>query len=578
MKKVLSVILAASLAFGLLTGCSGNQKPVDAEKPNQEVNNPSDSNSNEPGELDENQYLNYSLMGDPKVIDTTQTNFTTDLVIACNTTMSLTRLQKVDGNLAAQPYGAKSWTVSDDGLVYTFTLNEAQWEDGVPVTAQHYVDAIRRTLDPQLASPASSTLYVIKNAELARRGDIALEELGVKAIDDLTLEITLENPVPYFMDLTYSPAYSPVRLDVIEKSGSKYGTDVDTLISCGAYKLAEWVHDSHLKLVKNETYFEADKVNLKEINFKIIKDSNSIMSELYTGGIDRASVSNVEWREKMIQSGKFNYGDYILSGTHMLVVNTAYEDNGVKLLSNAKIRRAISACIDREEAGSLLNADLAVPATGLVASTISVGGENFREATGYNGTAWNAEITDPKALFIEGLNELGADPDPSKYSIKYLVRSTTATSKDNAEYFYEIFKNAIGFDLEIVQVESSVGRDMTKNGDFGITNTSIYADYNDPYSLLETWISANNVSYNNGWKNEEFDKLLLDSSSVKDMKERANMLAKAEKILVEDDCVIIPIFHPMSSMMTAKYVYGFNNEASMFAPTLFSTVYTSGRE
>ncbi len=527
---------------------------------------------------DEEQFINYSLYSDPKILDTTQTNTITDLVVVANTVVSLTRLQKDDdGSLKPMPYGAASWTKSDDGLVYTFNLADVVWEDGVPVTAQHYMDAFLRVLDPAIASPSAEMLNPIKNAEAYRLGEVGVEEFGVKIINDKTIEITLGELVPYFMDMTYNPVYSPIRLDVMEQHGSTYGTEPDTLIACGAFKVEEWVHDSHVKLVKNPTYFETDQSLLEEINFKIIKDSNAIMAELFSGTIDRSSVSVKEWREKFIEQGDHNYGDYVLAGTYILIPNTTWTDeNGVALLSNAKIRQALSSALNRAEVADIVAGGLAVPAEGFVPSIITVDGQNYRTTTGYS--AVEAHISaDPKALFIEGLTELGVDPDPTKYTIDYLVRSTTATSKDQAEYFYEVFKSAIGVELEIRQVESAVGREITMAGDYGMTYTTYYSDYNDPNALLSSWISSSTNSYNTGWTNAAYDEAMAKANSSTSTEERLELFKEAERVFIEQDCAIIPVYHPMSSMMTAKYVQGFEAEASGFAPTLFATVWTSGR-
>ncbi len=339
--------------------------------------------------------------------------------------------------------------------------------------------------------------------------------------------------------------------------------------------MQEWAHDSHITLVKNDTYFEADQSMLEQINFRIIKDNNAIMAELYSGTIDRSSVSSQEWRDKIIETGNFTHGDYATSGVYVLIMNTNYVDEttGVKILSNAKIRRAISAAVDRQEACDMINAGRAIPAEGFVPSVISLDNESFREAAGYSPVQSVTSIADPKALFIEGLEELGADPDPSKYTINYLVRSTTATSKDQAEYLYEVFKTKIGFEFAIEQVESAVGRDRTSAGDFGVTSTTYYADYNDPNSILSYYVSDVESSYNTGWKNERYDECCYTATASRDAEERATLFTEAEKIIVEDDALLAPLFHPLSSMVTANYVHGFQGAAASFSPTLFSTVY-----
>ncbi len=527
------------------------------------------------GGSDVEQVLNYALLSDPKVMDTTQSNSTTDLICICNSAVQITALQMVDGVLAPQPYGATSWETSEDGLTWTFNLDAVVWEDGQPVTAQHYVDAFKRIVDPALASVQAKTLMSFKNAEKIIAGELEPSMLGVTAVDDSTLQIELDYYLPYFLDLTYGPCFTPVRLDVIEQHGSTYGTEADTLISCGAFKVTEWVHDSHITLTKNEKYYRADEVALDRVEIKIIKDYNSVLAELYSGTIDRSSVSSTEWREKLIETDNFNYGDFTLAGTCTLFFNAGYEDaSGNKLLSNSKIRRAIGACIDGQETGDMINGGLAVPAKGLIPITLSIDGVNFREAAGTDPVAdLKAEVPDPKALFIEGLKELGLPEDPTAYKINYLVKSTTAASKDNAEYFYEIFKNKIGFEIEIEQVESAVGYDRGKSGEFGMVVSTHYTEYNDPIDLMGMCISTKDSNYALNWNNTTFDDYCNTAAQSRDHDERVKLFADAEKLAVAEDAIIVPIYHPISSMMTAKDVHGFESEAGTFGPSLFRTVY-----
>ncbi len=519
------------------------------------------------------QVVNYALMSDPSILDTTQTNSSTDLIGICNSLVSLTTLQMVDGVLAPQPYGADSWSSSEDGLTWTFQLAKAVWEDDVPVTAQNYVDAFQRIIDPATGSVQAKTLYSFKNAEKIVAGELDASALGATAVDDYTLQIELEYYVPYFIDLTYGPCFCPVRLDVMQEQGSAFGTEADTLIACGAFKISEWVHDSHLTLVKNEKYFRADEVKLEQVNLHIIKDYNSILAELYSGTIDRSSVTSTEWREKLIETDNFDYGDFVLAGTCSLFYNAAHEQDGVKLLSNVKIRQAISATIDSEEAGSILNSGLAVVAQGIVPITLSIDGENFRDEAGYSPVDEISKITDPKAHFIEGLEELGLDPDPTKYKLNFLVRSTSTTERDKAEYFYEVFKSKIGFEIEIEQVETAVGYEMGQAGEFGITCSTNYSEYNDPIDLLGMYISNAGSNFDLGWVNETFDSNCAAASISLDHEERVALFTEAEKVAVADEAITFPIYHPISSMMTSKTVKGFQNEAATFAPTLFMTVY-----
>lgn len=592
MKRLLSLILVIMLmTMAVLTGCSdnGNNNVADAPESTVEVvEAPVDQEAmltdavNEqvlsviPDDIDAEQFLNYPLYMDPTVIDGTMTNSGTDATFICNVNIPLIEIGQNENGLMIVGGGAKSWEISDDGLVYTFHLREFYWEDDMQVTADQYEYSLKRALDPEVGSQVSYMLFDIKNAEKAVKSEVSIEEIGVKAIDDLTLEITLEKVTPYFIQLAYSPMFTPTREDLIEEFGSAYGTDADKIMSCGPFKMTEWVHDSYITLEKNEKYWNADVVALETINFKLIKDRQAMMSELMNHSIDRTSVSTMEWREKLIAMDEFTYGDYILSGTYSLFLNTGYESpEGVKILSNTKVRQAIAASIDKAEATLMLKGNMAIPATGYVPSELQMDGLNYRDASGYSVT--NAfDGIDPKALLIEGLEELGVEPDPTLYSIEYLVGSTTATAKKDAEYFYETIRNDLGLNLEIIQVESGVARERGRNGDYGISYQTSYADYNDPSTYLNGWITYLETHvHETFYDNTEYDNLIDAANNSTDTYERLRLFSEGEKLLVETDCIIIPIYHPMSSMMNAAYMKGFINQN--YTATQFKTVYTQGR-
>jgi len=589
MKKITTIMCVLMALLMLLSACgqeAANNDAVPAVTANSgavmpegdDADNEVEATQVSEEEIDAQQFINYILYYDPSVIDGTMTNKSMDAMIICNVNVPLTEIAQGTNGLKIVGGGAESWEVSDDGLVYTFKLRDFNWEDGVKVTAEQYAYSIRRILDPANASPVSYMLFDIKNAAACVKGEITPDEVGIKALDENTLEITLEKVTPYFVQLTYQPYFTPTREDLVNEWGSQFGTSVETTMSCGPFKLSEWVHDSKMTLVKNDAYWNAEEVKLGQINLKLIRDMQAMMSELMNHTIDRASVSVPEWRQKLIATNEFSYGDYILSGTYSLFMNTKYvDDNGNNILGNAKVRRAIAACIDKEEAAMMLKTDMAIPATGYVPSELQMDGINFRNESGYNVMEAFAEsVSDPKALLIEGLTELGLDPDPSLYSIEYLVGSTAASSKTEAEYFYEVIKNNLGLNLEVVQVESGVARQRRADGEFGMTYVTSYADYNDPSTYLNGWATyLEKHNTNTGYDNVEYDKLIDAANASTDTAERLELFSAAEKLLVETDCIIIPIYHPMSSMMNGIYIKGFINQN--YAATQFKTVYTVGR-
>ncbi len=577
------MLVLSSMVIGL-AGCNQQQTPAPA--PPQEDGNGNEEGSGDSGSdtdpvdsgevPDEVQFFNYPFMADPRNIDGAMTNFMLDLTIIGNVHQTMTELIFVDEVLTMVPGAAESWEISEDGLVYTFNLRDMNWEDGQALTAHDYALTLFRALDPNSGSVKAGDLFNIENALEYFQGNADKEDVGIRVPDDKTLEITLKQVTPYFINLTYAGLFTPTRQDMVDQYGEQFGIIGDSILASGPFKVKEWVNDVHLILEKNENYWDADSVLLETITFKMIRDVQAIMSELMNGTIDRTSVTIQEWRDRLITTGNFSYGDYVLAGTYFLIFNTDYEVNGVKPLSNVKVRQAISAAIDREEATFMLRGDMAIPATGFIPSTVGLDNHNFREVTNYNPIeAIQARVPDPKALLEEGLAELGISIND--FTIEFLAGGTTAQHRSEAEFFQEVLQRELGLKLEITQVETAVRTQNSRAGDFGITYSLWYAGQNDPGIYFNNWLTnLETHSYKTGYDNQQFDEYVLAANSTMDEEIRRHNFNRAEWLLAEEDCIVAPIYHPISSMMTAKYMRGFVNQN--FAPTAFKTVYTVGRE
>ena len=259
------------------------------------------------GEKDKEQYLNMLLGAEPKTIDQSKSSDSYSSQILANTQEALTRItQDENGKDKIEPGIAESWETSEDGLTWTFKLRDAKWSDGEAITAEHFVYGITRTLLPDTASNYAFLLYPIKNAAAFNAGKATAEELGVKAIDEKTVEFTLESPTPFFLDLTYFKVMQPQREDIIEKHGDKYGSEYDTMLFTGPFVMTEWTHNSQVVLEKNENYWDADKVNLEKVTMKIIKEKTARMNELDSGAVDMGAVDEPEWIKTFDATGEFD--------------------------------------------------------------------------------------------------------------------------------------------------------------------------------------------------------------------------------------------------------------------------------
>ena len=250
-KKLVAALLVAAMALSL-TACGGGGK----------------GSSGGGGGADAQQYNTY-LATEPSTLDTIKGNDMYGWEINKNTLEPLTRLVEKDGKQEREGAGAESWEPNEDGTVWTFKLRDNKWSDGQAVTAADYAYGITRTLDPDAGSPNSFfTAPFIKNGQKVVNGEVGVEELGVKAVDDKTLEITLEAPTPYFMSITDTRACYPVRQDIAEKYGETYGSELESLIFNGPFKVDSWTHNSEITLVKNDQYWDKDNVKLDNVVVK----------------------------------------------------------------------------------------------------------------------------------------------------------------------------------------------------------------------------------------------------------------------------------------------------------------------
>jgi oligopeptide transport system substrate-binding protein len=540
-KKVLALLVTAVVTFTTIFSGCGNKKGPDAPKTG----------------IDKEQVLNYCFISDVRSLDPSINDDTYGGMVLTDTMEALTRVEQDEkGNDVIKPAGAEKWEVSPDGLTYTFHLRNFNWEDGKKVTSKDYAYSLMRTLEPATAATYVQLIDMIKGAAAYNGGTGKKEDIGITTPDDNTLVITLDKPTPYFMNLTYFTLFMPQRQDMVEKNAKNYGADAGTLLSCGPFKLKEWVHDSKIVLEKNENYYDKDKVKLNTVNIKVIKEEEAEMQELYNGGLDMANVTKQDWKEKFKALGTLDLIENIEPSTTYFHFNQTATINGVKLFSNAKVRRAFSAALDRQQIVDMINDGAAVPATGWVPFRLQLNGEEFRKASGFEPVSkLLEEIKDPKAYLIEGLKELNADPDPSKYNVHYIVGNTSALGKKNAEVYQQMLQKALGVTISIDTVESKVKRDRIKALDYELSNLAWIGDYNDPSTFMNMWYTTR-PNYNTGWTNKKYDELLDKASATSDQKQRLEFFKEAEKLLVYEDATIAPTVFNKHSEFQFKYVKG----------------------
>ncbi len=563
-KKLLVSLLAVSMiASVVLVGCGskdGDKAGTDGGDKQQEAN------------MDKDQYLNVFLKAEPKTIDQSKSTDLYSSQILSNVQEGLTRIiQDENGKDKIVEGAAKEWKTSDDGLTWTFSLRDMKWSDGQPVKAEDFVYGIKRTLDQSTASQYAFLLAPIKNAVEFNGGTAKAEDVGVKALDDKTVEFTLHQPCPYFLDLTYFKVMQPQRKDFIEQKGDKYGTEPENMLYTGPFVISEWVHQNQVVLTKNPEYWDKDSVKLEKVTMKIIKDENAQMNEMLTGALDVGPVSDPNWITKLDETGNFDIKKGYDGSTTYTFFNTKN-----KLFSNEKIRKAFAVAEDREGEIKTLRKGLAEPALAWCPPAVQVGGKDFREtADSLPVQQLIDENKDPKALFVEGLKELGMDPDPSKVTIKYLASGTTAKDKEWSEYRQQNYKEKLGINVECEYTEWAIFQKRTDDYDYEIASMAWGGDYNDPNTFFDMWLSTSGV-IPTGWGNEEYDKLIEEANKEEDQAKRIEMFKKAEKILIYDDTVVSPGAWRFKNTFIRNFIK--NYSSPLFGTPDFKYTYTQGRK
>lgn len=469
--------------------------------------------------------------------------------------------------------GAAKWEVSEDGLVYTFHLRDNQWWDGEPVTAQDYEYALKRAVNPETGAPYVYLLSDILNAvpeetEGEEAPEFDLDAVGVKALDEKTLEITLKAPSATFLHVMTQSIAFPVRADKIEEFGEAYGTEVDKVMGNGPFQITEWTHNTKIVLDKVDTYWNAENVVYTKVEIPIMSDETTIMQSFMNGEIFAAGASKPEWREKfeadpnIVKITKDNIQ------TFFMMFNTEDE-----LFSNEKVRRAFSAALDREDFNETIWFGNLKPATGWVPLTIYVGEQNYREAAGNLVEALHADTPDPKALLDEALTEMGMEDKIDNLEVSIILGATDAWFRTFGEYLQAIFKEVLNVDLKVEQLDWTVFSDRVSKSDYQIGYMAWGSELVEPNAMLLIHADGS-PQVGTYWNNDEYNKLVHKAQNTVDEDERLQLYIEAEKILMQESPVA-PVVH--SVVNTYRYDFLKNVDDLVWGNMGYRQGFISGR-
>lgn len=535
MKKFPGIVLSASLAVSMLVvGCSSNDQ---ANNGNQTDNNQASTPT------PEEQHAKMLLLNnikEPTSLDPPIGFDQPSYDILNNLMEGLTRL---DENQQVKPAAATEWKVSEDGKTYTFTLRDAKWSNGDPVTAKDFEFAWKRMLDPKLlpqASSAAPLAFVIEGAEAYNSGKGSADAVGIKALDDKTLEVKLAQPASWMLLLVSNPAFFPVNKAVVEKDAN-WAAEAKTFVGNGPFKVSEWTHDSDLKMVKNENYWDASAVKLDGVDWKMIDDENTEYQMYQNGELHRTTTVPSDLADQLFKDGKVLVKDG--AGTEMYRFNTTKEP-----FDNKNIRKAFSMAIDRQTLVDMVLMRKQKAGTGLVSYGLpDAGGGDFRQKGGDLAT-FNAD--EAKKLLEQGMKEKGYTQLP-EVTLSY--RSGTNYEK-TAEAIQEMWKQTLGVEVKLQKLDSKVLTDMQKQLTYQIARSSWLPDFGDPINFLDIF-QSNSPSNRTGYNNKEYDRLIQAAYKEPNDEKRFAMMHEAEKILM-DDAPIAPLYFYNTTLLQSDKVSG----------------------
>lgn len=434
---------------------------------------------------------------------------------------------------------AYKYTVSKDGLTYTFYLRDAVWSDGKPVKADDFVYAWKRALSPSVCSSQAFLLYDIKNAERYSCGEATSNQVAVKALNDKTLQVVLEKPTPYFIDLTANITFLPFRRDLVEKYKDEYFENQSYMVFNGPF-MVDKLFMRHITVVKNPTYWNKSKIKIDGIQYDVI-ESNIDSSQAYLDDgtdITNMTVNNIE------SLPKDEIKTYV-SGSVGYVQHNLKDKAGI--LSNLYIRKALSLSIDREPLIKENSVIFATPAYGLIPPEIIPGkSKTFREEAG--DLLRNNDVKGAKAALNEGLKQLKLKKLPP---ITLLVHDSNINVK-TANSLVENWKNSLGIDVVIEVVDFREWLMRMGEGAYQMTFNVWRQYYYDALTYLYIF-DSNDKDKNCGYQSKAFSTFVKNIKQEKDKAIRIDMLKKAEKKLI-DDAVVAPLYYENNKVAVKPYL------------------------
>jgi oligopeptide transport system substrate-binding protein len=476
---------------------------------------------------------------DPVSLDPHKTQGTWENRIIGDLLMGLTQ---EDAAGDAVPGMATHWETSSDGKVWTFHLRDAVWSDGVAVTADDFVFALRRIMDPKTGSSYSSLLYIIENGQEVNENRRPLTALGVRALDAHTLEIRLTHPAPFLPEIAKHNAMYPVPRHVVEKWGDDWSRP-EHFVGNGPYNLVSWKLGDRVTVTKNPKFYEAAKVCLDQINYYPTTDASSAQKRVKSGELDVNT--DIQSNKIALLREPGQMPDFVRVNTYLGTTYLAFNSK-VPALKDRRVRQALSMAIDRDFITKKLLRGGQSPANSFVPPGVA----NYPNPAKAFWADWPLDKRQAEARLLLAQAGYGK-AKPLTITIKH------RNSPDPMLFMPAIQADwkEIGVDAKLEQNEGQIAYQAYRLRDFEVADAAWVADYNDPMTFLYLQQSATGMQNYSDYANPAYDALLAKADNEPDALKRAAFLTEAERIML-DDAPIAPIYFHVNKNLVSPRVTG----------------------
>lgn len=561
-KKLLSLALASTMAM-TLAACGGGSTTTTTAAPETttaaaseagEETTSASAETESGGASSDGFNLAVCLASEPQAIDPALNSAVDGAIMLNHFFEGLIKwVDDGEGNAMTAPGQAESWekAENDDGTVtYTLTLRDGvKWSDGKDVTAGDFEYSWKRLANPDTAADYCYMIDMVQGYAAVADGSADPDTLGIKAIDDKTLEIVLSYDCPYFEEIMAFPATFPVRQDIVE-GNDEWTYDVSSYVSNGPYKMKEWSHNAYILAEKNDNYYDYENLGPDTIRFTLLDDANAILAAYKSGELSFIEELPTDEMANYLASGELTVADYI--GTYYVCFNTEDE-----VFSNPLIRKAFSLAIDRNYIVENVNQAGEVPATGYVPAGVNdakgPGGDDFRTVGGeYYSVAeedYEKNCEEARALLAEA-----GYPNGEGLTVEYMY-NTNDKHKAIGEALQNMWKEQLGVTVNLSNQDWNVFLESRKQGDYQIARNGWIADYNDPCSFLDMWYTdgGNNDAQ---YSNPAYDAQIDAAKATANQDERMKAFHTAEDILIKEDSVLAPVYFYTQPYMLAPDIEG----------------------